>query len=94
MTMIPNRGSCRFPRWVSFSIAVTAILLYWIAGLVDVCLDGAFTPPTLCFFLYFAHYAAIGGLAASLVSRVINVGKHAMFWGAVVGAVIAALLMT
>jgi hypothetical protein len=89
-----SRWRYRLPPRASFAIAVVAIVAYWAAGLVSVCLASNFLPWPVWMFLYFAHYSACGGLLASVFSITVRKWDHAAFWGAVVGVVLAGLLFT
>jgi hypothetical protein len=79
----------RLPSCVSAAIAVTAIVAYWAVGLVSACLCRDILSPAPWFFLYFAHYSALGGVLAGVFSK----GIHATLWGAIAGAVLAGLLI-
>jgi len=84
-----------FSSRVSFGIAVGAVLAYWGVGSIVVCVGSEDSlPPALWFALYFAHYSALGGLVAAVISITIKKGSHAVLWGAIAGAILAALLMT
>lgn len=85
--------NCRFPTPVSHGMAAAAILSYWTTGLASVCLGDSFFPPAFWFFVYFAHYAAVGGLTASLLSKFVKTGRHAVLFGAIIGALLAGLLL-
>lgn len=86
--------TCRFPLWASFAIAVGGLVAYWGIGFIAACLERDFLPAALWLFLYFAHYSALGGLVASAFSMRMEKESHLVLWGAIAGAIVAALLMT
>jgi hypothetical protein len=80
------------PRRLCLAIALAAILPYHVGGLLCVYLH-LFAPMWLGALVYFAHFAGVGGLVGFAVSVRRKKPNRCVFWGAVIGVLISALLM-